>query len=74
MSFSFEFFRDGIEVSQPNFIFQLPDGVDNRFGYQSTDVGEAGVYSIRWTITIPYSTNFPGESDKIVVNTHTVEI
>ena len=46
MSYSFEFAKDGLGVSQPSFLIQIPDGPDNRFGYHSLDISEAGVYAI----------------------------
>ena len=74
MTPTFDYTKDGLTVTQPNFLARVPDGVDNRFGYYTTDPAEVGIYNIKWTITIPYSANFPGEADMVVVSIHQIEI
>ena len=46
MTSTFEYTRDGAVVSQPNFLVRIPDGVDNRFEYYTTDIADAGMYVI----------------------------
>ena len=74
MTPTFDYTKDGLTVSQPNFLTLVPDGVDNRFGYYTTDIADAGIYVIKWTVTIPYSTNSPNDADKTVINSHTIHI